>query len=29
MYLGEMQADGSVKTLKNLGSERPVGQCTK
>jgi urea transport system substrate-binding protein len=29
MYLGEMQADGSVKTLKNLGSELPVGQCTK
>jgi urea transport system substrate-binding protein len=29
MYLGEMQADGSVKTLKNLGSQLPVGQCTK
>lgn len=27
MYLGEMQADGSVKTLKNLGSEPPEGQC--
>jgi urea transport system substrate-binding protein len=27
MYLGEMQADGSVRTLKNLGSQRPAGQC--
>jgi ABC-type branched-subunit amino acid transport system substrate-binding protein len=29
MYLGEMQADGSVKTLKNLGSQLPEGQCKK
>jgi ABC-type branched-subunit amino acid transport system substrate-binding protein len=27
MYLGEMQADGSVKTFKNLGSQLPEGQC--
>ncbi|MBX5440820.1 MAG: ABC transporter substrate-binding protein [Solirubrobacteraceae bacterium] len=27
MYLGEMQADGSVKVLKDLGPQEPEGQC--
>jgi hypothetical protein len=27
MYLGAMQADGSVKTLKDLGAQDPKGQC--
>jgi branched-chain amino acid transport system substrate-binding protein len=27
LYLGEMQADGSVKTLKDLGAQPPKGQC--
>lgn len=27
MYLGEMQADGSVKVLDSLGQVSPVGQC--
>ena len=27
MYLGEMQADGSVKVLKDLGPQEPLGQC--
>jgi ABC-type branched-subunit amino acid transport system substrate-binding protein len=27
MYLGEMQANGSVKTMKDLGSQQPKGQC--
>jgi ABC-type branched-subunit amino acid transport system substrate-binding protein len=27
MYLGQMQADGKVKTLKDLGSQPPKGQC--
>jgi urea transport system substrate-binding protein len=28
LYLGEMQGDGSVKTLKDLGAQPPKGQCT-
>lgn len=27
MYLGEMQADGTVKVLKDLGGLEPTGQC--
>jgi branched-chain amino acid transport system substrate-binding protein len=27
MYLGKMQGDGSVKTLKDLGAQQPAGQC--
>lgn len=27
MYLGEMQADGTVKVLKDLGGLEPAGQC--
>lgn len=27
MYLGEMQADGTVKVLKDLGGLQPTGQC--
>jgi branched-chain amino acid transport system substrate-binding protein len=27
MYLGEMQGDGTVKVLKDIGSQAPTGQC--
>ncbi len=27
MYLGDMQGNGSVKTLKDLGQQLPEGQC--
>jgi ABC-type branched-subunit amino acid transport system substrate-binding protein len=27
MYLGEMQGDGSVKVIKDIGAQAPTGQC--